>query len=586
MKKILLALILVFLITSCNKDTKNKEKKDIKNQTVKTTVKTVAKTYSINKNSSLLLLPEETEGIINIKSLKSVFENFMIKNNSVFGIKIEDKAIEEIQKVLAINPLNLKDIESLGIDVNKEFGIAFSDILWGKGDDLASINVISYIPLKDDKKLITTIESKFKDGKFKKDESFNLNIKKEDGYYKFFGKQPNEVLYVLIKDHYFFIIINPIAPQKALNLTKDILKGKTSLKNSKNFQELSKLSKTDSGIYFYANIEKLVDSNQVRIEKEFSKNLLNKDSKTIIEAFKTYKHISVSIGLDTNNFVMSANALIDQNSKYLSMIKNIKYNNTTILGLDKPALYFMSFGINIPEYIKLIKSFMEKRDVENFNKEMEKTNEKFGINLQSDLINNFDGNFAFATYDGMSLSTTNYNSMMTIGFKNSKLIKNLIEKLLANKELKSMSKYVNKTTDKGKTIYIINAMVTQVYLAFKDNEMIIASSKNIYDSALTSSKNTGFYKYSQKDKNLKSITDGNIVFYISFLEVIKALNNFKGMLPPEPTKMVIDVLELLDYFSVNIDMYDTSISAKYILKTNSKKLFFPATIELVKKYNK
>jgi hypothetical protein len=77
-----------------------------------------------------------------------------------------------------------------------------------------------------------------------------------------------------------------------------------------------------------------------------------------------------------------------------------------------------------------------------------------------------------------------------------------------------------------------------------------------------------------------------MIFYVSFLEIIKAINNFKGMLPPEPTKIAIDSLELLDYFLVTTNINKANAVGSYVLKTNSDKLFFPSVIETIKKYKK
>ena len=476
MKGLLLILLSMFLVVSCNKKTSNKEK--TKDNTVKNVkkFKTVKKEFKVDTKSILLQLPKETQAIVNLKSIESIFNNFMVAETSIFGIPFPQRDFKEIKNFLSFNPASLKDLEGLGIDTKKELGLAFSDAVWGKYDNFEETNIILYLPVKDSKKLLSFIESKFENGKWKADESANVNIKKEKDYMKIFGKSAEESLYIFVKNDYFFLVMNPKSPQTSLNLTKSILKGESLLKDNKTFKESLKLNKTDSGIYLYGDIESFIESNRVKIEKEFK----NSDPKNqLMDLFKLYKTASMSLSLDTKDFILDFSVLLNKSSEALSIFKGIKYDNSTILGLDKPVFALMSFGINVAEYFKVLSNLLG----DELDKELDRSSKELAIDIRKDLINNFNGNFAFASYDGMGISTTNYNSVVTIGFKDAKLISNLIEKLLANPKLKEGAKFVNKTKEDGKDIYIINAVVTQVYIGFNKNELVIASSKDMFKSA-------------------------------------------------------------------------------------------------------
>ncbi len=570
MKIILLILLSSFFLISCNK-------KDSQSSTTKVKKAVTLKTNKIDTTSILLSLPVETEAIVNIKSVKSVFDNFLIKEDSIFGIPFPKRDLEEFQKIWDINPFNLNSLKDIGLELNKELGISFSDIIWAKGDDLSSMSVILYVPVKDSKKLLSFIESKFENGQVKG--YSDLNLKKEKDYYKFFGKKETEVVYFFVKNNYFFAIMNPMNPKKSLSLTKSFIKGGKTLKDSKLFKDSSKLTETNSGIYIYTNINKLISSNEDRLKKEMN-NIPN--SEIFTDMMKTYKSLIFSLALDSNDFVLNFSAIFEKNAKFLKFIKGVTYDNSTILGLDKSSLLLLSFGINIPEYVKLIKSFMGGYG-SSIDDKIAKTSKEFGVDIQKDIIDNFSGNFAFAAYDGMSISTTSYNAIATIGFKKPQVINNIITKLIKNPKLKMLTKFINPVKEDGKTIYIINAMVTQVYVGFNSKEMIIASSKDMYKSALKSSKEKGFYKYSNKDKKLSKSLNSQMIFYVSFLEVIKAINNFKGMLPQDKSKIAVDVLELLDYMLIDTNITDSVISANYTVKTNSKKLFSHFVADLIKK---
>lgn len=582
MKKLILLIISIFMVISCGKTVKNNDNK-----------------LKVKNFSILSLLPENAEAIMNIKSIASIFKNFKITENSAFGQKLQGKNIKEIKDILGINPLNIKDLESIGIDINKNLGISFDTILLKEnGNNLNSLNTIIYLPLKNKSKLLAYIDSRFKNGKLLSKKPAEVNYKKEKNYIKFFGNKKNEMIYVFVKNNYLFIIANPFNPESSLKLTDDIIASKSSLKNSKLYNDMNKLG-TNKGIYFYGNIESFIKNNKKIISKELD------NSKTMIEMIEAYQAFSIQISLDTKEFILDLSAKL-KSGKILSLLKGIKYNNSTILGINKNPLLLFSFGLNVNAYANLIKDFakeyMQKQNLYNqkitkenssvkqeektksdfdktLNKEITKLNKEYGFDIQKDLIDNLDGNFAFATYDGMSISTTSYNSVVTIGLKNTKTIEMIIDKLLVHKNFTKLKAFVNKTVYKNNTVYIINAMVTQVYVGFKNNELIIASSKDMYDKALNSKRKEGYYKYSKKDANLSSSIKSDMIFYISFLEVIKALNNFKAMIPAKGVQKAQDILELLDYFLIKANLKDNIASANYILKTNSNKLFFIALID-------
>ena len=579
MKKLILLTISIFMVISCGKAVKSNDNK------------LEAQNFSV-----LSLLPENTEAIINVKSITSIFKNFKITENSVFGQKFQEKDISEVKDILGINPLNIKKLESIGIDINKNLGISFDTILL-QGDDLSSLNTIIYLPLKNKSKLLSYIDSRFKKGKLSIKEKVEVNYKKEKNYIKLFGNKKDEVIYVFVKNNYLFIIANPFNPESSLKLTNDIIASKSSLKNSKIYKNMNK--EVNKGIYFYGNIESFIKNNKKTISQLFNA------SKTMMDMIETYQAFSMQLSLDTKEFILNLSAKL-KSGKILSLLKGVKYNNSTILGINKNPLLLFSFGLNVNGYANLIKDFakeyMQRRynyhkemtkengttnnvvkKGNNFdktiNEEITKLNKEYDFDIQKDLIANFDGNFAFATYDGMSISTTNYNSVMTIGLKNTKTIKMIIDKLLVHKNFAKLKGFVNKTVYKNNTVYIINAMVTQVYVGFKNNELIIASSKEMYDYSLDSKKQEGFYKFSKKDTVLSSSTKSDMIFYISFLEVIKALNNFKAMMPPKGVQKAQDILELLDYLLIKANLKGNVATASYILKTNSNKLFFISLID-------
>jgi len=594
MKKIILLILSIFMVASCGKTVKDNDNK-LKN---------------VKSSDIILSLPENTEAIINVKSINSVFKNFKVTENSAFGQKIQGSDIDEIKDLLKINPLKIKDLEKIGIDVNKNFGMSFNSVLITEdGNDLKSLNTVIYIPLKRKLKFLSFVKSRFKNGKLIGSKENNIKYKKEKNYIKLYGEKKEEAIYIFVKNNYLFLIVNPFSPESSLELTNNIINEKTSLRNSKIFQETTKISKTDEGIYFYGNIENFIKDNKKAINKEFD------NSDTIANLMNSYRSISTLLTLDTKEFSLNASVVLNDGN-LISLFKDVKYNNSTILGLDKPAAIMLSYGLNVKEYANLVKSFakeyynmystpelhvagqsentkeVQKENTEKENKfdnianeEIAKLNKEFGFDIEKDLIDNFNGNFAYASYDGMSITKTNYNTIISIGLKNIKTAENIIDKILANKKFEQFAPLVNKTIYKEKTVYIINAMITQIYIGFKENELIITSSKEMFDSALNSKKETGFYKYSKNTPKLLEASKSDMIFYISFLEVIKAMNNFKNELPSD-SREVIDVLELLNYFLIQVNSDGNTFSAKYVLRTHSDKPFFVALIDYINKNEK
>ena len=581
MKQVILITILIFTLISCGKVVKKDDNK-------------------LKSNTILYTLPEDTQAILNLKSIESLYKNSKITESEVFGHKMFNKGkYESILKNISINPFDLKDLEKIGVDTKKELGIALNKLVVAENDDDTSANIIFYIPLKDSKKTLSYIDSLFVNGKFKNNKTLVTSYKKENAYIKIFGEKEEESIYFFVKNDYLFAIINPSLPKESLELTKNIINEKTSIKNSKLFTSNIDFSKLNKGVYLYADIKNFIDNNKVMVEKSLKEAGLRLD---VIDAYET---ITSLIELDIKDFIWNLSISINENSKMMKLynanieknIKNTMDKNSTLFLIDKPMLATSSaFTLNSKEIFKSILQIvteykLTKASIEEDSKHLDKIldekiealNKEFGIDFKKSLIDNFDGNVKYASYDGMGIGATSYNTVFSIGFRDLKTLETTIDKVLTHEYLAPFKSFVSKTNYKGKSLYVLSSAPLQAYIGFNKKELIIASSKNLYDKAINAKKGSGFYKFSKNDLLLNKALNSDLLVYISFSEVIKALNNFKMIIPEKNFNLMVNLMGLGKYFIIDAKFEKSIFQMNYILRMNATKPFFVNIIDYINK---
>jgi len=561
MKITVLITILIFALVSCGKTVKKDE------NTLK------------NKKSILYSLPENTQFILNLKSINSIFKNFKLSKNSRFGNLLKDEQIKLVKDILDINPLNIKELKDIGLDLNKNFGFVVNDMSIKKDRDLSSVNTITYFPIKNKLKTSKYIDSLLL--KYPNEhKKFSIIKEASNKYFKLWDKKNNKVFYFFVENDHLFVIHNPFSSKDSLKVTKVIIEKLDKFEEAELFDKEFDFSSINDGIYFYFNLNNFIKGlNDAPIDSVFQNS---------VEEFKAYKTYAGVVTLDSKDFNLDFNIKFNENlSDFKEYLINKKSNTSSILNLDKTVISLISIFISNNDFIfeVMTQALLEGKHAIDIKKIISDIDNMLKINLKKDIWDNLAGDILYASYDGASIGATIYNTVFSISFKEPKLVESLIDKVLSNEDLAGLKNIFSKTKYKENNVYILNYGVLQAYIGFKGNELIIASSKNMYDKAMDSKKGKGFYKEIKKDKILSSGLKSGFFIYLSSPEIIKALNNFKMMIPKDEFNNIVEILEKINYtmLSNSLDFDENSLKAKYVLDMKTKSVFFITLIDYINK---
>ncbi|GMT48999.1 MAG: hypothetical protein IEMM0008_0538 [bacterium] len=385
----------------------------------------------------------------------------------------------------------------------------------------------------------------------------------------FDGGGKNQQLYAVEKDAYLFFAMSSKGNGKSL--IQSVLSGKSSLTDSKSFKDIAEHIDSSQDFFAFADMKKITSSNMDLIKKslsDLSLMFLDVDMTRFLGYLKDYEGIGLNIDLKSSDFLADLVVNINPSSGLLKLDKNITYNKKTVLGISEPAALFISTGINVSESYKMLVTKPVQDEVESISKE-------YGINVEKDIIENIAGDFNLCSYDGSSLSKRNYNTIFTISVKDEGKVKEVISKI--RKKLPPMyASFITEEKVGSVNAYHINAFVVQIYMGLKDGNLIITSSKPMFEKAIKGDPSKGFLT-KLDDKNLVKSLSGKSesIFYINVDEVFKALKNF-GMLAEfggSQGEKVNDMVKQFKYLLISSKTIENSATSHFVIKTKFNKSF-------------
>ncbi len=514
--------------------------------------------YSKNITS---LIPDDIDILMKFPSLSSLFRNFSIRNNTIFGMPIN--FVSSITKKTGLNPLSIWDLRDIGIDTNSEFGFAISDLHAGNNSvkQIPVMNIVIFIPVTDGSKLISTITKSLANQK--------IIVTKESDYYIIEKSNKKERAYLFQKSNYIFIAIHTAGDAKSfIKLMQD---DNSSLQNSRLFNDaVAKFTKNNDPILYF-NINNIIKNNQDSIKNYFSKSL-NYDDKAIKNTLKlisSYANAVFSIDLESKNFLLSSIYTIKPQSKALEFLQGIKYNKKHILDIDKKPLFLMLLGLNIDKYYQYLRDSWPQ----NFKSGMEKSfleiKNEYNINVPEDIIKNIGGNINIGIFDSEMINPLNYNTLFTLTINNSVAMDTVLKKIAAKLPEQSISREVIN----GVNAYVYTKDLINIYIGIKNNVLVIAQGKDIFESALNVEKSQGFItKLEDKDLQVIAIKD-NTIFYIDVDETLKVIKNF-GISDQNISADKLEYINKIKYLLISSNMVNNSYHGQILIKTNFTEPFF------------
>ncbi len=534
----------------------------------------------IRKTDNVLkILPENTEFMLKLGSVETIYEHFSVTENSFFGKPVND--IEKIKNKLGFNPLVISELEANGVDTEKEIGFLVNGFKWKEENpalssgaslktrwEQADATNLFFIPVTDGQKVAEKLKILIKN------EIPAVKFSQE-GQLTVFEKENEDIRgYIFEKGPYLFIGISPKADAKAFMTS--VISGKTSLSETKAYQDVVAKANDREEIFVYANIKKIAENNQAAIQN-ISKESDEEHTSYIRGNFKHLKDCEsagISVDLESKDFVAKSVFNMVPGSATLNIAKNIKFNKGVVLGVKENPALLLSFSINAPEYYRMILETLTQAGVKKFNDKLEKIRTDFGVDIEKDVVANLAGNFNLGIYDGMSINMFNYNALSTLAIKDEAKMKTVIVKVISafSPEKQAM---VSKTMLGDDEAYIFTMFgMMQLYAGVKDNNLIVSVGKTMFEKAVSGNAASGFVS-AIKDRPLADILKGDTnLFYMNIGEISKAAKNFPFLTQHKNSEKIWEAIQQFEYVLSTGKIEGNSVYSNFQIKTKFSEPFF------------
>lgn len=522
------------------------------------------------------MAPESSELLIRVPALESIFNIFSITENSVLGQPIED--VEDIQEELRFNPLKLSEWKARGVDVTKSFGLIIDSLEISAENKKFSFNGAVFLPVTDANRamdaLKTIISKETPEIEWSTDGPFTM-LKSPDG---------DDKSYFFEKAGYLFIGGAPDKDPRPF--MERIAKAGKGLAENDDYKKATDRLSDKQEIFAYIDAARMMGKNIEAVKKlarESAEKKSGFDLAKNIDYLKDWKSAGLGIDFDTKDFIIDSVVNMEPGTKTLALVKDVHQDKGIVMGIkDAPAL-LISFGVKAREYYDMIMESMSEENRLRFQNKLEGIKADFGVDLASDVIDNLAGSLNLGLYDGVSINMMNYNALLTLNLKDGAKMTRVIETII-DRMPPEQKNIIQKITVETQESYMISFMgMVQLFMGVKDNNLIVALGKNMYDKALAADVNTGFLT-NIKDPDLVSAlkSDATSIFYLNAQETFKAVRNFAPMLQHlsgDPGKPLIDetlinAVNQFNYLMSSSKVKDNDIISSLIIKTNFMDSFF------------
>ncbi len=529
------------------------------------------------------LLPENTEFLMKLSSIEEVYKYLSITENSVFSEPVSD--LKELKKELGFNPLSIKELKSIGLDVNRELAIAVTDMLVEeKGEEDFSFKLLLLIPVLDGKKTIAKITT------LMQKKSPWIKLRSKQGITVIDSGKKHKRVYLGEKSNY--LILGFDSKKDNEGFIQSVLTGQSSLANAKLYQKVTAKMNPQKQVFIYFNLKRVVNGNSeiikmlVESDKELSE-LSDYDLAQISELLD-YEGGGLVINLESPDFIIRSMVQLASPSKTLDFYKKLRLDKKMILGLEEDPVMLLSIAFNIKQYYELmIKSFKKDKDFQEFQKETEKAKKKYGIDFKKDVIDNLEGVFNFGMYDGVNINMIRLNMLLTINVKDSQKASELIKKLM--KQISAEMKQTVKTVsvDNIKVYIIPLGGFYQLHIGVKDNKIILTLDEMMFSKAINSVGSKSFVNRLSDKELSKRLRANSAIFFMDFNEMLKVLVNFwtllEGKSIDQETKNIVNGFQYI--FSSNL-LENRALLSHFVIKTRFNKPFLIAIKELYQSLDK
>lgn len=523
-------------------------------------------------------VPEDVHALVKFEAIETLYQHLAVSENAVAGVSLKQADMEKMKSGLGFNPLNLHEVRRAGLDPQKPFCLAVSNIRVNPDDKKETdFDALVLLPVIDGTAATNTIRNSLKKKNIPFTETEKQGVSFLEWGLKWGGPEAGAEICAAVRDPYLYLAMNAENDSRAF--LESVLEGNASVTRTGAFRKIAPDTDFTRDLVAYFNIAKLVEDHSVQIRQAAAaRSATGAEADRLNEALRQYSAGTISVDLGSPDFKLNTAVSLVPDSDIKKIWRPDRVNRQKILGIQEPAALLLSLGVDILEYYRTVIGILPPERSEALKTRMEAFEQKTGIDPESDLIGNLSGSMNLALYDGASITLMNYNALFTAGIRDEQVMKNAIEKAiqLLSPDMRAM---ISRRQVVGKDAYVVNAGMAQLYAGVDDSTFVLASAKPMFEKALAADKSKGFAA-NLEDVQLKDSLMGNRnVFYLNMDEIVKIVNNFAMFLAgpaggEQKFKEKLDAASRFEYLLATSGLEKDMVKSMLTIKTRFTRPFF------------
>jgi hypothetical protein len=398
------------------------------------------------------------------------------------------------------------------------------------------------------------------------------------------------VLYLIEKDDYLIVGGNPAVDDKATFTA--ILSGDSKLTKSAAYAAATSGINAYNSVFIYANIAAMAQQNTEALEQLFQANAGMSGMPAIgsgMTYIKDYETLGVSVNLESPDFLLDAHVTMADDARTKKLWNDVQVNKTATLSIVEAPLLFLSWAVNVEEYYKLLTELQGDAAANPLEGPLGTFEAITGIDAEDELIQNLGGNVNLGVYDGSTITVSTYNTLLSLTVKDEAAMKQVLDKAINGVQAPQAIRITTETID-GVETYVAMAGLAQIFLGVHDKQVILTTSKPMYQKALAGKANNGFAGNIEPKELAETLQNTGNVFYLNVDELVKAIRNFEMFLQGwvGGAGMMQDVYttaQKFEYISASSELQDNTIATQFQIKTRFTEPFLVELVKIIDAFN-
>ena len=535
-------------------------------------------------NALTSLLPENTDVYVTFSSLESVYTHLSITDSSIIGFPVD---VSETSDLFGLNVLNRDELNTAGIDTQKPVAIALTGMTIDESTETPQFTGLLFIPAADTKKAIATITTAFE----KEGTGFTAT---QDGKLTVFTNAEYQTrLYLAVKDDYLLLGLNPA--QDAGPVFTTILSGESTLADSSHYKAVTANVNAYDDVFVYVDVVAISERNAGTLASVLPSNLGLAETLSIgpgLTFSEEFQAFGASLDLKSSDFEIHSILTMTDDARLKKLWEDIQIDKSAALGIAESPVLLLSWAVNVAEYYRQMAEIAaDAGDVAVTNPldgPLETVEAMSGISVADEVVENLGGNLNLGVHDGSTITMANYNTVLSLTVKDEAAMQQVLDKAIKAIPAPQQALITTQTVD-GVKVYVALAGLTQVFLGIHDKQVILATSKPMFQKALAGKIEDGFTAGMKPKELAETLKNTGNLFYLNIDEVVRAVRNFEMFLQgvvggPGKMRDIYATAEKFEYVLASSQLDGNAILTDIHIKTRFSEPFLVEIVKLIQNF--